>query len=106
MKSPLITSSNVSDILPGIDRVLVTGASGFIGRHLASRLESIGKVVVRVSRVVGIDITRDDLPFNDVGHVFHAAGRTGVVDAWKDPLGYLDVNTFGTARVLEQCREH
>lgn len=106
MKSPPITSSNVSDILPGIDRVLVTGASGFIGRHLAARLESIGKAVVRVSRRAGIDVTRDNLPLNDVGHVFHAAARTGVVDAWKDPLGYLEVNTFGTARVLEQCRHH
>jgi nucleoside-diphosphate-sugar epimerase len=104
MRSSPTTSSNVSDILPGIDRVLVTGASGFIGRHLATRLESIGKAVLRVSRTVGIDITRDDLPLNGVGHVFHAAARTGVVDAWKDPLGYLDVNTFGTARVLEQCR--
>jgi nucleoside-diphosphate-sugar epimerase len=106
MNSPTSASSNISDILPGIDRVLVTGASGFIGRHLASRLESIGKAVVRVSRMVGIDITRDDLPLDGVGHVFHAAARTGVVDAWKDPLGYLDVNAFGTARVLEQCRHH
>jgi nucleoside-diphosphate-sugar epimerase len=104
MKDASTRSSNVSDILPGIDRVLVTGASGFIGRHLSTRLESIGKAVVRVSRTVGIDITRDDLPLNGVGHVFHAAARTGVVDAWKDPLGYLDVNTLGTARVLEQCR--
>ena len=106
MKGPPTKSSNISDILPGIDRVLVTGASGFIGHHLTTRLESIGKTVVRVSRTAGIDLTRDDLPLNGVGHVFHAAARTGVIDAWKDPLGYLDVNTFGTARVLEQCRHH
>jgi nucleoside-diphosphate-sugar epimerase len=105
MKGPATSSSDVSDILPDIDRVLVTGASGFIGRHLATRLESVGKAVVRVSRRLGIDITRDDLPLNGVGHVFHAAARTGVGDAWQDPLGYLDVNTFGTARVLEQCRQ-
>jgi nucleoside-diphosphate-sugar epimerase len=96
----------MSDILSGIDRVLVTGASGFIGHHLAMRLESMGKAVVRISRTIGIDVTRDDLPLKRVGHVFHAAARTGVVDAWKDPLGYLNVNTFGTARVLEQCRHH
>ena len=106
MKNSRLTSSNVSDVLPGIDRVLVTGASGFIGRHLAARLESIGKTVVRASRTTGIDVTLDDLPLNGVGHVFHAAARTGVVDAWNDPLGYLDVNFFGTARVLEQCRHH
>jgi nucleoside-diphosphate-sugar epimerase len=106
MKSSPIISSSVSDILPGIGRVLVTGASGFIGRHLAIQLETIGKAVVRVSRTAGVDITRDDLPLEGVGHVFHAAARIGVVDGWKDPLGYLDVNTFGTARVLEQCRRH
>jgi nucleoside-diphosphate-sugar epimerase len=91
-------------MLGGIDKVLVTGASGFIGQHLVAHLDQIGKRVVPVSRAYGLDITRDKLPLDDVGHVFHLAGRTGVIDAWHSPLDFLETNALGTARVLEQCR--
>jgi nucleoside-diphosphate-sugar epimerase len=91
-------------VLEGIHKVLVTGASGFIGQHLVAHLNQIGKHVVPVSRAYGLDVTRDKLPLEGVGHVFHLAGKTGVVEAWRSPLSYLDTNTFGTARVLEQCR--
>jgi nucleoside-diphosphate-sugar epimerase len=84
----------------------VTGASGFLGQHLVARLKQIGKSVVPVSRTHGVDISRDKLPLDGVDHVFHLAGRTGVVGAWRSPLEYLDTNAFGTARVLEQCRGH
>ena len=93
-------------VLEGIHKVLVTGASGFIGQHLVAHLNQIGKHVVPVSRAYGLDVTRDKLPLEGVGHVFHLAGKTGVVEAWRSPLSYLDTNTFGTARVLEQCRGH
>ena len=99
-------TTDLSDVLPGIDRVMVTGASGFIGRHLVARLESMGKTVVRVSRSGGVDLTRDDLPLDGVGYVFHAAGRANINEAWSDPVGYFDVNARATARVLEQCRRH
>jgi len=91
-------------VLEGIQKVLVTGASGFIGQHLVGHLKQIGKHVVPVSRAYGLDVTRDKLPLDGVGHVFHLAGKTGVVEAWRSPLNYLDTNSFGTARVLEQCR--
>jgi nucleoside-diphosphate-sugar epimerase len=85
--------------------VLVTGASGFIGRHLVARLDQLGKRVVRVSRQDGFDILRDKLPVQGVDHVFHLAARTGVPEAWRSTLDYLDTNVLGTARMLEQCRD-
>jgi nucleoside-diphosphate-sugar epimerase len=91
-------------LLRDIDKVIVTGASGFIGQHLVAHLEQIGRRVVPVSRTHGIDITRDRLPLEGVSHVFHLAGKTGVVEAWHSPLDYLETNAFGTARILEQCR--
>lgn len=93
-------------ILPGVDRVLVTGATGFVGRHLADRLETLGKQVIRTSRSSGVDLARDDLPLDGVGHVFHSGARTGVPAAWENPVDFIETNTLGTVRVLDQCRRH
>jgi nucleoside-diphosphate-sugar epimerase len=91
-------------LLKGIGKVLVTGASGFIGRHLVARLLDLGLSVVSVSRSEGSDIVRDRLPLKGVDHVFHLAAKTGVVEAWDSPLDFLSTNFMGTARVLEQSR--
>jgi nucleoside-diphosphate-sugar epimerase len=93
-------------ILPGISKVMVTGSTGFIGRHLVARLEALGKTTVRPSRRDGYDLMQDTLPFDGVGHVFHLAARTGVMSAWEAPVDFLQINTLGTARILEQCRKH
>jgi nucleoside-diphosphate-sugar epimerase len=69
-----------------------------------ARLNEIGKRVVPASRSAGVDVTRDALLLDGVGHVFHAAGRIGVPAAWREPVSFLEANAFGTARVLEQCR--
>ena len=90
--------------LKGVHKVLVTGATGFIGRHLVARLENMGKQVVCVSRATGFDITRDRLPLEGVTHVFHLAACVGVEEAWRLPIDYLNTNALGTARVIDQCR--
>ena len=95
----------MSGILPEVDRVLVTGSTGFIGRALARRLEAMGKNVVHASRNWWTEAGRES-PNQRVGHIFHLAGRTGIVEAWDDPVGYLDTNALGTARVLELGRSH
>lgn len=96
--------NSVSSPLSGIDRVLVTGATGFVGRHLVARLKAMGKAVVALSRTTGFDLASDSAPLDGVGHVFHAAALVGVGESWRDPAGYLNVNAMGTARLLEQCR--
>jgi nucleoside-diphosphate-sugar epimerase len=90
--------------LKGVHKVLVTGATGFIGRHLVAQLEKMGKQVVCASRATGFDVTRDRLPLKGVTHVFHLAARIGVEEAWRVPIDYLNTNALGTARVIDQCR--
>lgn len=85
-------------------RVVVTGANGFLGRHLAANLEGNGVRVARVSRSSGFELGRDQLPLQDVEHVFHLAALTGVPEAWKDPVEFHRVNAHGTVCVLDQCR--
>lgn len=84
--------------------ILVTGASGFIGRHLVARLRREGRNVRPLSRSAGFDLLRDELPLDGVGLVYHIAARTFVPSAWDDPVDFHLVNAHGTMRVLDQCR--
>jgi nucleoside-diphosphate-sugar epimerase len=84
-------------------RVLITGATGFIGTHLKWALTASGYNVALHSSCCG-DIASCELDFPDVGHVFHLAAQTFVPESWKDPLSYYRVNLLGTVNVLEFCR--
>src|SRR5215471_843565 len=85
------------------DRVLVTGASGFVGTHMVAELRRRGYEVIAHSHDDG-DIAGDSLDFQKVRHVFHLAARTFVPDAWKDPLSFYRTNVIGMVNVLEFCR--
>jgi len=94
-------------LLAGFDpgqRVVVTGAGGFLGRQLAKRLRTVGVDVVELSRASGFHLLDDPLPLQGVDHLFHLAGETGVVEAWDDPPRFHLVNSHGTVRVLDQAR--
>lgn len=94
--------------------VVVTGASGFIGRKLCAALRADARVraVVRNDDVEGpwdeavrADLAQDDLPpgaFEGVDAVFHFAGKAHDLSLrHSDDAEYRRVNVDGTRRVLE-----
>jgi GDP-4-dehydro-6-deoxy-D-mannose reductase len=95
-------------------RALVTGASGFVGRHLCASLEAAGDDVVAIDRTArhdgaALDITDRDATVDLLGEVkpevvYHLAGWSDVGGSWADPLGALRANGEGTLNVLEACR--
>lgn len=95
----------MSTVMQPGGRVIVTGASGFLGSHLVERLQGCAVEVIPLGRAQGFDLLTDRMPMDGVSHVFHLAGETGVMDAWSDPSRYHLVNAHGTVRVLEACRE-
>lgn len=91
--------------------VLVTGAAGFIGSHLAESLRDEGHDVIGVDRraiaVEGIQAIHADLNYEahalpDVDVVFHLAGRPGVHDSWSDFDDYLRQNLRVTWLLLQR----
>jgi len=95
--------SAVERALAPRDRVVVTGASGFIARHLVARLRREELDVVALSRSDGFSLLEHELPLAGVRHVFHVAGVTGVAGAWDSASTFHAVNATGTVRVLEQA---
>ena len=110
--------------------VVVTGAAGFIGSHLAEALLDLGHDVVGIDAFTehypssdkwsnlsrslarpGFELHRLDLATADIGSllagakaVFHQAAQPGVRTSFGPGFaGYLHHNVLGTQRLLEAC---
>lgn len=90
-------------------RAVVTGSSGFVGRHLVAHLEEAGDSVVPADREHGVDIC-DPATVERLlsGHrpeaVYHLAGWSDVGASWNHPREAFRVNAEGTLVVLEAAR--
>ncbi len=116
-------------------RILVTGAAGFIGMHVAEKLLIRGETVfgidnlndyydvtlkeTRIARLVNypnfkfqkIDASKADqlLPLfskENPERVIHLAAQAGVRYSLSHPQAYLDANLQGFLNILEACRHH
>lgn len=99
-------------------RVLVTGADGFVGRHLVPFLRAAGhRVVETVLQSAGVErpevrrldvtdagacraLTRDTVPT----HVVHLAAVSQIRQSLDDPEATYRINVEGTRNVLEAAR--
>ena len=90
-----------------MSKVLVTGATGFIGKHLVPRLQADGHEIVETGRASGDttdQATWKRLPPADV--VVHLAAKSFVPESWDAPGLFLRTNLLGTVEALEYCRAH
>ncbi|MGJ4932461.1 NAD-dependent epimerase [Bradyrhizobium sp. HKCCYLS2038] len=117
------------------DRILVTGAAGFIGFHLTQRLLAEGREVVGIDNInayydpklkeARLDILKAQPRFTFhkldlvdrsgikalfATHRFlavvHLAAQAGVRYSLENPHVYVDANLEGFVNVLEGCRHH
>jgi len=113
--------------------ILVTGAAGFIGFHVARRLAAGGRAVVGLDNLnayydpalkqARLDVLAKERSFRFVKldladpagvaalfaehrfpHVVHLAAQAGVRYSLVDPHAYVDANLIGFVNILEGCR--
>jgi UDP-glucuronate 4-epimerase len=116
-------------------KVLVTGAAGFIGYHVAEALLARGDAVIgldnfndyydvslkearaaRLERSPGFRLVRADLADRDAiarlladehpARVVHLGAQAGVRYSIDHPYQYIDSNIVGFLNILEGCRHH
>lgn len=89
-------------------RVLVTGASGFIGRPLVSAIRAQERYTVQTIDSRFGDISRyetwDRLPPSDV--VIHLAALANVPRSWDNTSSFIETNCLGIARTIDYCLKH
>ncbi|MCC6413974.1 MAG: GDP-mannose 4,6-dehydratase [Saprospiraceae bacterium] len=114
--------------------VLITGAAGFIGSHLAEKLLRDGHRVLGIDNFdpfYDTDIKRqnaeilsgyqgfslleadirdraavDRLMAQHPDAVVHLAAKAGVRPSIEQPVDYVDVNLMGTTQLLDSMKEH
>ena len=120
--------------MPVLDPVLVSGAAGFIGMHVARRLLQEGRTVVGIDNLndyydpllkkarldelgvfTNFQFKKTDLSDRKAmaelfaayrfPSVVHLAAQAGVRQSLRDPYAYVDANLIGFVNVLEGCRQ-
>jgi GDP-4-dehydro-6-deoxy-D-mannose reductase len=89
-------------------RALVTGAGGFVGRHLVAHLVASGDDVAGFDRecdVTDLEAVTRRITGASPEVIYHLAALTHVGESWADPDSTWRVNVAGTANVLAGARE-
>lgn len=87
-------------------KIGITGANGFVGKHLQKSLIKQGFDIELITRQNGYDILDleglKSLPKLDT--IIHLAAKSYVPDAYKDPQSFFETNVSGTNNILEIAR--
>lgn len=97
--------------------ILITGITGFVGSHLAKRLELLGATVYGISRssekkhifkasITDFSTLDEVIRKKKITLCFHLAAESLVESGQSDPYHTFKINTLGTLNILETARKN
>jgi UDP-glucose 4-epimerase len=89
-------------------KIVVTGAGGFLGRHLITFLQAQDVTVLPLSRAQGFDLCKPETLENmpDFDCMIHLAAHTFVPDSYNRTAAFFSNNINATLNALELCKKN
>ncbi|USL45762.1 NAD-dependent epimerase/dehydratase family protein [Priestia megaterium] len=108
-----------ANLMSSLPKLLITGASGFTGKHACHHFSKAGFEVIAVTRTQSFneeiqtehcDLTNKEAVRRMIKKIkpeflLHLAGQNQVGQSWLDPVMSLEVNAVATAYLLEALRQ-
>lgn len=85
-------------------KIVVTGATGFLGKYLCSRLRRLGHELCEYNSK-NLDLTKPLTLPKSIDVLYHLAANSRVYFAKKDPVADFTVNSLGTLHILEAAKK-
>ena len=107
-------------------RVLITGAGGFVGSHIADYFANIckkkdvvatyhkkgfknianleGKITIKKLDINNKKLVNDVIKALKPDYIYHMAAQSYVMPSWQDPEGTIKTNILGTLNILDSVK--
>jgi GDP-4-dehydro-6-deoxy-D-mannose reductase len=96
-----------------VKTILVTGAGGFVGKHLVRELKGSGELILTDAKksrgIISLDITKAGMVDKAINkyrpdEIYHLAAIA--TQNYPDKKAFKKVNVAGTLNILKACKKH
>jgi len=87
-------------------KILIIGASGFVGRHLLNNLNKNRFEIIIPNKTFDLIDKKAWNNLQECETLIHLAAKTSVQESWNEPQNYINNNTLITTNALEYCRRY
>ena len=86
-------------------KILVTGASGFIGQHIVPELNKKHEVIIFESDLLDFENVYQEVLDSQCDQIIHLAARTEVEKSFYEPTVFSNINYIGTENLVNAASE-